>query len=200
MGNKTWTVTDDAIIVGEKTYKFNEIKTLTNIPAASKYSNGLFILRPIQGKMPSLPYSYDQNEEAAEAYKYIQSKHTIPVVQVTAEDKKKPTLIVSIIIMALLVILFLLIGKINLGGGNKDGYGHDQADAIVIAEKYVKENLKSPSSARFSNEKASLSGSTWTVNGNVEADNSFGTKIKNKFTVTITFTSKNNYTVSGNIN
>ena len=80
-----------------------------------------------------------------------------------------------------------------------DRYGNSKYDAIAAAEKYVKNNLKSPTSARFSGESATLSGSSWTVTGTVDAQNSFGATIRNSFRVTITFTAKNRFDASGNI-
>lgn len=81
---------------------------------------------------------------------------------------------------------------------NKDSYGHDKFDAMVIAEKVVKDNLKSPSTAEFcksSEYTVSCVGNTWTVKGYVDAQNSFGATLRNNFTVKFTFSSSNEYTV-----
>lgn len=80
----------------------------------------------------------------------------------------------------------------------EDHYGHDIFDAEVIAEKIVKSNLKSPSTAKFckhSEYSITCSGNTWTVKGYVDAQNSFGATIRNEFTVSFTFTSSKKYTI-----
>lgn len=80
----------------------------------------------------------------------------------------------------------------------KDSYGHDQFDAIVIAERKVKEQLKAPSTAKFcktTDYTVSVSGNTWTVKGYVDAQNSFGASLRNNFTITFTFTSSEKYVV-----
>ena len=79
-----------------------------------------------------------------------------------------------------------------------DSYGHDKFDAITVAEKIVKDNLKSPSTAKFcstSEAKISCSDNTWTVSGWVDAQNSFGATLRNNYTVKFTFTSSNKYTI-----
>lgn len=87
---------------------------------------------------------------------------------------------------------------------SKDSFGHDKFDAFVIAEKTVKAQLKSPSTAKFcktTEATISCSGNTWTVSGWVDAQNSFGATLRNNFTVKFTFSSSDKYTVSScNIN
>ena len=81
----------------------------------------------------------------------------------------------------------------------EDGFGHNKFDAIVIAEKTVKNNLKSPSTANFcstSDYTISCSENEWTVSGYVDAQNSFGAELRSNFTVTFTFSSSENYTVN----
>lgn len=56
-------------------------------------------------------------------------------------------------------------------GDSKDSYGHDKFDAFVIAEKAVKDKLKSPSTAQFcTTTEATIgrNGNTWTVKGWVD--------------------------------
>ena len=79
-----------------------------------------------------------------------------------------------------------------------DSYGHDKYDAITVAEKVVKNKLKSPSTAKFckSSEYAvSCEGNSWTVRGYVDAQNDFGATLRNNFTVKFTFSSSSQYTV-----
>ena len=79
-----------------------------------------------------------------------------------------------------------------------DSYGHDKYDAITVAEKVVKNKLKSPSTAKFckSSEYAvSCVGNSWTVTGYVDAQNDLGATLRNNFTVKFTFSSSSQYTV-----
>lgn len=84
------------------------------------------------------------------------------------------------------------------GDKEEDSYGHDKSDAWIAATDVVESKLKSPSTADFcrsSDATITRSGNTWTISGYVDAQNSFGATIRNNFTVKVTFTSKNNYTI-----
>jgi hypothetical protein len=64
----------------------------------------------------------------------------------------------------------------------------DRIMALTMAQGFVKDSLKSPSSASFPwdvNEYrvSSSDGIEWTVSGYVDAQNSFGAQIRNKWTV-----------------
>ena len=81
---------------------------------------------------------------------------------------------------------------------DKDSYGHDKSDAWSAARDVVLGQLKSPSSADFCRStEATITrrANSWTIKGYVDAENSFGATIRNNFTVKITFTSKDNYTI-----
>ena len=108
-----------------------------------------------------------------------------------------------------LVVAIIGYGSMDWSDGSKnsyssssvtDSYGNDKYDAMAAAEKYVKGKLKSPSTAKFSGESATLSGSTWTVTGTVDAQNGFGATVRSTFRVTVKFTGKNRYEASGSIN
>ena len=90
--------------------------------------------------------------------------------------------------------------KSNRSKSNRleDTWGHDEFDAVVVAEKAVKNNLKSPSTAEFCSHKEysiTCSGDTWTVSGYVDAQNSFGATLRNDFTVKFTFENSERYTI-----
>lgn len=72
--------------------------------------------------------------------------------------------------------------------------------AIAVAKEEVKNNLKSPSSADFPSSfdeyTITKDGDTYTVNSYVEADNSFGTKLKINYIVQFTMTGKETYIVN----
>ena len=81
---------------------------------------------------------------------------------------------------------------------DEDAFGHTKYNAAAVAEATVKAQLKSPKSAKFcsANEMTiTYNESTWTISGWVDAQNSFGATVRSNFTVKITYTSDNNYTV-----
>lgn len=75
-------------------------------------------------------------------------------------------------------------------GGYSSG---NEIDAKVCAEKFVRDNLKSPSTASmcsFSEMNATnTGGNQWNITGYVDAQNSFGATIRSHWIVTLTLTS-----------
>lgn len=75
-------------------------------------------------------------------------------------------------------------------GGYSSG---NEIDAKVCAEKYVRDNLKAPSTAsmcKFSEMNATnTGGNQWNITGYVDAQNSFGATIRSYWIVTLTLTS-----------
>lgn len=68
--------------------------------------------------------------------------------------------------------------------------------AWAVAQKQVKDNLKAPSTAKFAkyaDMPVSKSGSNFKVEGYVDAENSFGAKIRSNFSVEFEKTGKNTY-------
>lgn len=65
-------------------------------------------------------------------------------------------------------------------------------EACSRAQKYVKQQLKSPRSAKFpscyENQITELKGNLWLVSGTVDADNSFGTSIRNQYAALMKYT------------
>lgn len=61
----------------------------------------------------------------------------------------------------------------------------DDNGAIAICRTFVKRQLKSPSTAGFSSERATNDGATWTVTGSVDAENSFGAKLRTAYVCTV---------------
>lgn len=87
----------------------------------------------------------------------------------------------------------------SLKSEDKDSYGHTRYDAMVIAEKEIKEILKSPSTAKFcstSDATITRSGNTWEVEGWVDAQNGYGAMLRKNFTVKFKFVKKDTYSVS----
>jgi hypothetical protein len=92
-----------------------------------------------------------------------------------------------------LVFVLLLGGCVALmnGAGDKEP---DGVDARVNCQTLVKEKLKAPSTAKFSNETETGSGKSWTASGTVESQNSFGGMVANSYSCTIRFTGDDSYT------
>lgn len=86
-------------------------------------------------------------------------------------------------IVAVLVVVGFLIHSAS-GGTDSLGY---QVDSKRVCQNFVKDELKSPASAKFSDVTTTGSGTAWTVGGNVDSDNSFGAPIRNAFSCSVTY-------------
>lgn len=118
----------------------------------------------------------------------------------TSQTQKTTILGIIALVAVAIFIVVACITSTHTNGGNKlsDSYGHDTADAIVIAEKEVRDHLKSPSTAefcRYSDYTIDCTDNTWSVAGWVDAQNSFGATLRNTFTVRFEFTGQDRYTV-----
>lgn len=90
---------------------------------------------------------------------------------------------------AVAVVLVLIVGgcvAVMNGGSDKTA---DESDAQYMCQQFVKDKLKSPSSAKFSNQVASGAGSSWTSSGTVESQNSFGAMIQTRYSCTLNYLS-----------
>lgn len=72
-------------------------------------------------------------------------------------------------------------GCLALADGDSDEGGGEYG-ARDVCEQFVKDRLKSPSTAKFSETSAAEVGGTWTVRGAVDSENGFGAKIRNTYT------------------
>ncbi len=113
------------------------------------------------------------------------------------EQKNRALLITSIIMP---IVLLVIIGSVvfiivDCSNQSNDIEEFDQYDIKVIAEQEVEERLKAPSTAKFSNIEVTKTGSTWVVTGYVDAQNSFGAMIRNRFRVEIKDNGYPKYTV-----
>lgn len=89
-------------------------------------------------------------------------------------------------IFALLFVLLIggcTIGMMN-GGDKKDE--PTAYDAKYYCQKFVKDKLKAPSTAKFSNQVANGAGRSWTSSGTVESQNSFGGMVATRYSCTLT--------------
>lgn len=125
------------------------------------------------------------------------------IVKEKKESKGPPKALKIIVAIAVIVSTGVLIFVAATNSGNQDkgqsdSYGHGESAAWSDAKQTVTEQLKSPSSARFCARKdadITLSDDRWTVSGYVDADNSFGTSLRNSFTVVIEYIDKDSYRV-----
>lgn len=79
----------------------------------------------------------------------------------------------------------VLVLAVALGGRILWVRAHDPEDAAIAAcRDYVSDNLKSPSSAKFSRESVERNlddASTWTASGAVDSENALGVSIRTVF-------------------
>ena len=81
-------------------------------------------------------------------------------------------------------LLVLVIGALAVIGGASGGSGDggDQGAYVKLAcHDWVKDRLKSPSSAKFSGDTIKRTGNTYVVTGAVDSQNSFGAMIRNRY-------------------
>ena len=87
------------------------------------------------------------------------------------------------------VLLALLLSFCDSNSG--DEKASDEFAADVYAKEFVKDRLKSPSSAKFSsfsdNSIKEIKTNVWEVSGWVDSDNSFGASIRSHFKVTLEY-------------
>lgn len=96
--------------------------------------------------------------------------------------RKTPGWIPGLIAVGLVVLVGVLFGT---GGGEDGDAGMDpeveRYDAQRVCEDFVKDRLKAPTTAEFETA-VTGGGGTYTVTGAVDAENSFGAKVRNQFT------------------
>lgn len=92
------------------------------------------------------------------------------------------------LILGCLTLILLLAGAcgvmVVLGKGDTD---ETEYLAKTVCQGFVKKQLKSPTSARFSEESATKASGRWTVSGVVDSQNSFGAMVRNQYTCTTTY-------------
>lgn len=68
--------------------------------------------------------------------------------------------------------------------------------AQVMCEEFVKDKLKAPSTADFSEQEHVAEGKGWRVTGSVDSENSFGAKIRSSYTCVLENTGGDEWTAS----
>lgn len=92
-------------------------------------------------------------------------------------------------ILGISIPLMLFAGCQAAMSGSSGKDEPEQYDAIYYCKEFVKDKLKAPSTAKFSNESASGSGSSWTSTGIVESQNSFGGMVQTRYSCDLTYSS-----------
>lgn len=83
---------------------------------------------------------------------------------------------------AVIIGFVVLLAWACSGGGSSSANGQVQ----YACKEWVKERLKSPSSANFSGVSTALSSGRWTSTGSVDAENSFGVPLRMSYTCVVT--------------
>jgi hypothetical protein len=95
----------------------------------------------------------------------------------------------ALIVGALLILVFVIIGA-SSGGGTVE------SQVIKSCQDTVKSTLKSPATANFQTATAKLKDKTWTINGTVDSQNSFGALVRSSYQCTMTESEKD---ISGQV-
>ena len=85
-------------------------------------------------------------------------------------------------VLVLIPLVFVIIAVASSDGSSSSNSG--QYEAIAQCEARIENLLKAPATADFETS-ATGSGSTWTVSGSVDAENSFGALIRSTFQCTV---------------
>ncbi len=122
----------------------------------------------------------------------LASENEIPITE------KEKNVNYGAIIAVILLIILCIAGYFftNKGQKNKPDVGSD-IDAVLVCQKWVKENLKAPSTAEFPQiNKAKitkLADTTWRVVSYVDAQNSFGAMIRTYYDCETTYLGKDKW-------
>lgn len=140
-----------------------------------------------------------ENCSKEEAYKVLfnENKEALDILYKPVKTSKNNYLKKDIIVyLCCIVVIAIIFSKALSGDNSVVNNSDDYYYACTVAQKEVKENLKSPSSAKFnscSEMNITENEGIWTVKGKVEASNSFGAIIKNNFIVEIRRVGENTY-------
>lgn len=102
-----------------------------------------------------------------------------------AEQKKLGCLgcLVFIVGVPLLIILFLMLSPADPGSVERNQKASAQIAAYAQAKKAVLEKLKAPTTADFGGYSVKEEEAGYTVAGYIDAQNSFGSKIRSRYIV-----------------
>lgn len=106
------------------------------------------------------------------------------------------------------VVAIGLVLALTLGGGSgSDGdtpqqpahqadNGGNEGTARIMCKNFVKDRLKSPSTAHFSSTSSSGESPDFSVQGNVDSENGFGAKIRNDYRCLVHYAGNNKWTLT----
>lgn len=96
--------------------------------------------------------------------------------------------------MMRMMIALGVVLAVGAGCGSTADDGGGEYGARDVCEQFVKDRLKSPGSAKFSETKAvETTTGEWTVEGAVDSENSFGALIRNSYVCKVRHTSGENW-------
>ncbi|MFF5791087.1 hypothetical protein ACFY5D_03465 [Paeniglutamicibacter sp. NPDC012692] len=107
-------------------------------------------------------------------------------ITVTRASMKPSQIILFVVLIVVIVGLFVSCAANIFGGsGKKEAVG--EGEAIYACELMVKDQLKAPASAKFSQQSASGAGTSWASRGTVDSQNSFGAMIRTTYSCKMTY-------------
>jgi len=108
-------------------------------------------------------------------------------------------IIVGLVAMGVFGAILGSSGGSDSPGNSGSWDGADEYGAWVICEDFVKDRLKSPSSARFSGSldttRVDAGDETWIIIGHVDAQNSFGAEIRNMYSCETKYVGNDRWTL-----
>lgn len=104
--------------------------------------------------------------------------------------------------MAMMGFGFVVLLAVMCSGGDEDrGLRHDGEWAAIMCQRFVRNRLKAPSTAKFQPSRSAASKKTgearYTVTSYVDAQNSFGAMMRNTYTCDIEYTGGLNWSLRG---
>jgi hypothetical protein len=84
--------------------------------------------------------------------------------------------------LGIVVIVFVIGTLASMCDGGSTSDAGDEYGAKDACQSWVKDQLKAPSTADFSNVSVTGGSGSWTVTGDVDAENSFGAKLRTGWT------------------
>lgn len=106
------------------------------------------------------------------------------------QPSSKPGAGGAVAFLVIIVLLFVIIAAVvSAFSGDDDGdsSGSNEIGAEVMCEEFVKERLKSPASAEFSDTRSISTGTPdeYEVTGSVDSENGFGAMLRSSYECTI---------------